>query len=38
MPELPEVESVRAYIEAHAVGKRIEDVRLLLPRLVKHDA
>lgn len=35
MPELPEVETVRAYIAEHAVGKRIENVRLLLPRLVK---
>ena len=36
MPELPEVETVRAYIAEHAVGKRIENVRLLLPRLVKN--
>ena len=36
MPELPEVETVRAYIEEHAAGKRIEEIRLLLPRLVKN--
>lgn len=36
MPELPEVETVRAYIAEHAVEKRIENVRLLLPRLVKN--
>lgn len=36
MPELPEVETVRAYIEDHAAGKQIEAVQILLPRLVKN--
>lgn len=36
MPELPEVETVRAYLETAAAGKRIERVDLLLPRLVKN--
>lgn len=36
MPELPEVETVRAYIERHAAGRTITGVKLLLPRLVKN--
>ena len=36
MPELPEEETESAYIEEHAAGKRIEEIRLLLPRLVKN--
>lgn len=36
MPELPEVETVRAYIERHAAGRQITEVQLLLPRLVKN--
>lgn len=36
MPELPEVETIRQYVEQHSAGKTIEAVRLLLPRLVKN--
>ncbi|MDO5094179.1 MAG: bifunctional DNA-formamidopyrimidine glycosylase/DNA-(apurinic or apyrimidinic site) lyase [Propionibacteriaceae bacterium] len=35
MPELPEVEVVRRGLEAHLTGRRIEDVAVLHPRLVR---
>lgn len=36
MPELPEVETVRAGLEAHVVGRRITDVEVLHPRAVRR--
>ena len=38
MPELPEVEVVRAGLERHAVGWLIEDVAVLHPRPVRRDS
>ncbi|WP_210502551.1 bifunctional DNA-formamidopyrimidine glycosylase/DNA-(apurinic or apyrimidinic site) lyase [Nocardioides xinjiangensis] len=37
MPELPEVEVVRAGLERHVVGSRIEAVEVLHPRPVRRD-
>ena len=37
MPELPEVEVVRAGLERHAVGRTIEAVEVLHPRPVRRD-
>jgi formamidopyrimidine-DNA glycosylase len=36
VPELPEVESVRRGLAGLVVGARVEDVRVLHPRLVRH--
>jgi formamidopyrimidine-DNA glycosylase len=36
MPELPEVEVVRAGLERHVVGRKIEAVRVLHPRAVRR--
>ena len=36
MPELPEVETVRAGLETHVVGRRITDVEVLHPRAVRR--
>lgn len=38
MPELPEVETIRAGLEAHVVGQVVEDVQVQLPRLIKNAA
>ncbi len=38
MPELPEVEVVRAGLERHAVGRTIETVAVLHPRAVRRHA
>ena len=37
MPELPEVETVRAGLERHVVGTRISGVQVLHPRPVRRD-
>jgi formamidopyrimidine-DNA glycosylase len=37
MPELPEVEVVRAGLERHVVDREIESVQVLHPRLVRRD-
>lgn len=37
MPELPEVETVRAGLERHVVGRIIESVQVLHPRAVRRD-
>jgi formamidopyrimidine-DNA glycosylase len=37
VPELPEVETVRAGLERHVVGRRIESVTVLHPRPVRRD-
>ena len=37
MPELPEVETVRAGLERHVVGRMIADVQVLHPRAVRRD-
>jgi formamidopyrimidine-DNA glycosylase len=37
MPELPEVETVRAGLERHVVGRTIADVQVLHPRVVRRD-
>ncbi|MDF9716935.1 bifunctional DNA-formamidopyrimidine glycosylase/DNA-(apurinic or apyrimidinic site) lyase [Nocardioides sp. ChNu-153] len=37
MPELPEVEVVRAGLERHVVGARVVDVEVLHPRPVRRD-
>ena len=36
MPELPEVESVRRGLEGLVVGARVESVRVIHPRLLRH--
>ncbi|HEY1486370.1 MAG TPA: bifunctional DNA-formamidopyrimidine glycosylase/DNA-(apurinic or apyrimidinic site) lyase [Micromonosporaceae bacterium] len=36
MPELPEVETVRTGLAAHAVGRRIESVDVLHPRAIRR--
>ncbi|MGP1407469.1 DNA-formamidopyrimidine glycosylase [Selenomonas sp.] len=36
MPELPEVETIRRSLEKYAVGRKIADVEVLLPRTIKH--
>lgn len=36
MPELPEVDSIRAYLKENISGKRIKTVLINLPRLVKN--
>ena len=38
MPELPEVEVVRAGLERHVVGRTIESVQVLHPRPLRRDA
>jgi formamidopyrimidine-DNA glycosylase len=35
VPELPEVETVRAQLEPHVVGRRFDDVEILDPRLTQ---
>jgi formamidopyrimidine-DNA glycosylase len=37
MPELPEVETVRAGLERHVVGRTVDDVQVLHPRVVRRD-
>jgi len=37
MPELPEVETVRAGLETHVVGRTVADVQVLHPRAVRRD-
>ena len=37
MPELPEVETVRAGLERHVVGRTIAGVQVLHPRVVRRD-
>ena len=37
MPELPEVETVRAGLERHVVGRTVADVQVLHPRVVRRD-
>jgi formamidopyrimidine-DNA glycosylase len=37
MPELPEVETVRAGLEHHVVGRTVADVQVLHPRVVRRD-
>ena len=37
MPELPEVETVRAGLERHVVGRTVADVQVLHPRAVRRD-
>ena len=38
MPELPEVETVRAGLEKHVVGKKVNDVKQLHPRALRNDS
>jgi formamidopyrimidine-DNA glycosylase len=38
MPELPEVETVRAGLEANVVGKKIKEVKQLHPRALRADS
>lgn len=38
MPELPEVETVRAGLEKHVVGKKITSVKQLHPRAIRSDS
>lgn len=35
MPELPEVETLRRDLERHMVGRKIVDVRVLIPKMLK---
>ena len=35
MPEMPEIETIRRSLEPHIVGRRIENVEILLPRQIK---
>jgi formamidopyrimidine-DNA glycosylase len=37
MPELPEVETVRAGLQRHVVGRTVADVQVLHPRVVRRD-
>ncbi len=37
MPELPEVETVRAGLERHVVGRTVADIQVLHPRVVRRD-
>lgn len=37
MPELPEVETVRAGLQAHVVGRTVKAARVLHPRAVRRD-
>jgi len=37
MPELPEVETVRAGLERHVVGRAIAKAEVLNPRAVRRD-
>jgi formamidopyrimidine-DNA glycosylase len=37
MPELPEVETVRAGLERHVVGRTVADAQVLHPRVVRRD-
>ncbi|MGE1061125.1 DNA-formamidopyrimidine glycosylase [Megasphaera paucivorans] len=36
MPELPEVETVRRYLQNHLPGKSIQQIEIFLPRLIKN--
>ena len=36
MPELPEVETIRAFLDEHVRGKTITAIDLDLPRLIKN--
>jgi len=36
MPELPEVETVRRYLQNHLPGKSIQKIEIFLPRLIKN--
>lgn len=36
MPELPEVEIIRRYLDENLAGRTIDDVTILLPRQLKH--
>lgn len=36
MPELPEVETIRAFLDKHVRGKTITAIDLDLPRLIKN--
>ena len=36
MPEMPEVEIIRRYLNNQLVGKTIKEVAVYLPRLIKH--
>jgi len=38
MPELPEVETVRAGLERNIVGKKIKSVKQLHPRALRSDS
>ena len=38
MPELPEVETVRAGLEKHVVGKKVNSVKQLHPRALRNDS
>jgi formamidopyrimidine-DNA glycosylase len=38
MPELPEVETVRAGLEKHVVGKKVNSVKQLHPRALRSDS
>jgi formamidopyrimidine-DNA glycosylase len=38
MPELPEVETIRAYIDKKVSGHRVEDIQVCLPRLIKNSS
>ena len=38
MPELPEVETVRAGLEKHVVGKKVKAVKQLHPRALRSDS
>lgn len=38
MPELPEVETVRAGLEKHVVGKKVNAVKQLHPRALRNDS
>jgi formamidopyrimidine-DNA glycosylase len=37
MPELPEVETIRQDLRKHLVGKKIKNIKILLPRIIKSD-
>lgn len=37
MPELPEVETVRSYLDDVVKGRKIVSVDVLLPRLIKTE-
>lgn len=35
MPELPEVETVRKYLKQSVLNKKIKEVTILLPKMIK---